>query len=159
MDWGELEWQGRDGAELEVAAGGGSTWNEGQSLGRDSLSSQPLQLCPEEQGEPAKGIAAFGAQALSGLQPVPCDEDEHWVVLGLGPGGAEPVPVGQRVIHSPEQCPESPLSPRCGEQSGQDHVPCRSWLTHRERRDGSVHQAQGLARQGHKNPEFSIAEG
>lgn len=36
--------------------------------GRGFLSSLPLCLCPEEQGEAGKGIPEFGVQALQCLQ-------------------------------------------------------------------------------------------
>lgn len=69
----------------ELAAGAGSSWDEGQSLG--GVSAHPS---PEEQGSllPCRG----DPRVWSPGSAVPLDEEEHWVVQRLSP-------VGQRVIH------------------------------------------------------------
>lgn len=64
----------------------------GAEPARGLFSSQPLQLCPEEQG----GTLQRGSRSLE-LRPgsvlVPLDEEEP------RGGAGEPFPVGQRVIH------------------------------------------------------------
>lgn len=70
----------------EPAAEGGSAWNEVQSLGRGSFSSQPLQLCPEEQGEPGSLQRVWSSGSAGSSCLVSLDEDEHWSCQGCWAG-------------------------------------------------------------------------